>query len=100
MRGDLDDGDFEAVTEQAARRFQPEQAAADDHGAVAVLGVGADGGAVIQGAEDEDALLLRALHRRHERPRAGGQDQEVVRLGDLAAAADHDLACRGRWLRP
>ena len=29
--------------------------------------------------------------RRHERPRAGGQDEDVVRLLDLAAAADDDL---------
>ena len=32
VRRDLDDGDFEAVAEQAAGRFQAEQAAADDDG--------------------------------------------------------------------
>ena len=90
VRRHLDDGDLDAVAEQAAGRFQAEQAAAEDDGAVAVAGEGADGGAVVEGAEDEDARLSGALQRRHERPRAGGQDEVVVRLDDLAAGADDD----------
>ena len=37
MGCDLDDRNFEAMIEQAARRFQPEQTAADDDGAIAFL---------------------------------------------------------------
>src|SRR5262249_28066771 len=90
--GDFYHRDIEVMAEQAARRFEAEQTAADHDGAVALLGVGGDGGAVVQGAEDEDAALPGALDGRHERPRAGGQDEIVVRLLHAAVAADDDPA--------
>ena len=63
-----DDGDLEIVTEQATGSLQAEQPAAKDDGSLAVFGVGADGGAVVESAENEDALLLRSFQGRHERP--------------------------------
>ena len=48
------------------------------------LAVGDDLFEVLDGAVDEDALLVDARHRRHERGRAGRQHDDVV--GDLPAA--------------
>src|SRR5205823_8735496 len=39
-------------------------------------------------AEDKHTLLLRPFERRHEWPRAGGENEQVIRLGHLSARAD------------
>src|SRR5207248_2578413 len=91
MRGDLDDSDLETMTGQTAGGFQTKQPAAKDDGSLAVLGVGGDGGTVVERAKDEDALLLRPFELRNEWPRAGGKDEQVVRLGHLSARADDNV---------
>src|SRR5262249_15751249 len=90
VRRDFDDCDLNPVAEQAAGGLQAEQAATDDGCALALLGVGADLVAVLQGAKDENAALPDALDGRHQGPRDGCQAQDVVGFFDLAAAADHD----------
>src|SRR5262249_34573185 len=91
MRCNLDNGNLEPVAEQAARRFQAEQAAAEDDGSAAFLSVGGDGVAIVQRPKDKAPFLIRAFKRRHEWPRTRGDDEPVVRLGDFATAADDDM---------
>ena len=55
VAAEMDDVDVAAVVEQAARRFQAEQAAADHGGLRALLRVGDDAVAVVERAEGEDA---------------------------------------------
>ena len=85
-----------AVVEQAARRFQAQQPAAEHGGPRHFDGVAGDFGAVVDRAEDEDAGLVaavrqrQALHRRHEGT-AAGRDQQLV-VGLLrAVGARHDF---------
>ncbi len=96
----VDDVDLEAASRQAARRFEAEQAAADHRRRLHVGGPGQHALAVLEGAEDVDAVLVRAgavrrvgrrqvLERRHERHRAGGDDQRVVGFGAAVRAVDH-----------
>ena len=58
------------------------------------LAVGDDLFEILDGAIDEDALLVDARHRRHERRRAGGQHDDVV--GDLPALARSGRPRRSR----
>src|SRR5262249_18987999 len=88
VRRNFDDGDFDAVAEQPAARLQAEQPATEDKGRVALLSIGPDSRAIIEGAEDEDTALARAFQRGDERTRAGSEDQAIVRLGDLASPAN------------
>ena len=91
--------DLEAAARQAARRFEAEQAAADHRGRLHVGGTGQHALAVLERAEHVDAVLVRSgavrrigrgqvLERRHERHRAGGDDQRVVGLGPAVGAVD------------
>ena len=90
-RGELDDVRLQAEVVGRLGRLQAEQAAADDRRLLRRLAVGDDLFQVFDGAIDEDALLVDAGHRRHERRRTGRQHDGVV--GDLPAAggAHHAL---------
>ena len=96
MPGQVNDVHLAAVVDQSARRFQAQQAAADDGGAPALLGLRNDAVAVVDGAKAEDAgldLAVRAVHaghRRNERAAAGRDQQLVVALAD-AVLGDDDL---------
>ena len=101
---EVHDGDLEAAARQAARRFEAEQAAADHRGRLRVGGAGEHALAVLEGAEDEDAVLAgRAVAGSVEAfsnggtngTRAGGDDQRVVGLGPAVGAVDH-ASPRGR----
>ena len=86
--------DLDVEVEQAAGGLQAQQAAADHRGAARPCGVVADGGAVVERAEHEDAAAVaaglgeQAFHRRDKRRAAGGDDQLVVGL-DAAVGAHH-----------
>src|SRR5260370_39262817 len=92
VRSHLDDSNFQAVAEQSARRLQTEQAAADYHCPITILGIGADARAIVDGSKNKNALLLGPLHGWNKGARAGGQHQPVVRLLDFAGAANDHLA--------
>jgi hypothetical protein len=83
-RPGLHDVHREPVLLQAVGGFQPEQAAADHHGAAPPLGVADHRGGVVQGAEAEDTqgesavVHPHAVHGWEERPAAGSDDQLVV----------------------
>jgi plasmid stabilization system protein ParE len=81
--GQVDNVDLATVIEQAARRLQPEQPAADHRDALRLFGRGDDVVTVLDGAEREDAgpqpavRGVGALHRRDERA-AARRDQQLV----------------------
>src|SRR6516165_999946 len=54
----------------------------------------ADGGAILEGAEDENAFLPDVLQRGHKGTRAGGEDQHIVGFDDLVARATDVAADR------
>ena len=103
----VDDVDLDVELQETARGLEAEQAAADHRGAAGRGGVVADGRAVVQRPEDEDAAAVlpgvgdQPFERRHEGRAAGGDHQLVVRL-DAPVVADHlapvaiDRARRGR----
>lgn len=77
-------GQSEAL--ERARRFQPQQPAADHRaGGRPRLRVLLDGEQVLDGPVDEAALGVPAGHRRHEGGGAGGEDQGVVGDGQAGA---------------
>ena len=82
LRRRFEDGYVYAVRQQTARRFESQQAAADDRRPPALPGVVRDMRAVVDGAEQECSRSAEPLHRRHERPRAGCDDDFVVWLFD------------------
>ena len=91
-RRQLDDVRLHPQLLQRVRRLEPQQAAAD-HGAGAARVVGRPGGdrlQVLDGAVDEAAGQIAPGNGRHERRRAGREDQVVVR--DLAAVDLDDPA--------
>ena len=78
VRHEVDDVDLEAAVQQAAGRFEAEQAAADHRRAAHAVHEGEHAVAVVQRAEDEDAALeasrlacsrAQPVHRRE--PAAG-----------------------------
>ena len=77
-RHDVQHGDVHAALVQAGRRFQPEQAAADDHGLGPRLRGEQHGVDVVEIAIGQHAGQIVAGHRDDERHRAGGDDQLVV----------------------
>ncbi len=90
-----------AAAHQAVGRFQPEQAAADDHRVAVARGRVDHFVGVLDVAVGDHALQFAPRQRRHERRRAGGQQQAVVFglravVGDDQALApldvDHRLA--------
>ena len=84
---------FETEVVGRLGRFQAEQAAADDGGLAGRLAVGDDLVEVVDGAVDENALLIDARQRRHERGRPGRQHDDIVRnLLPLGGAHDALLA--------
>ena len=95
---ELDDLRLEAQERQRVRGFEAEQAAADDDAVAPAAGVGLDRLEVLDGAVDEHAFEVRALHRGHERVGAGGEHELVVRV--LAGVGVDHLAGRGRSTRP
>jgi hypothetical protein len=95
MAGEVHDMDLAAVV-QAAGGFQAEQAAADHGSASALLGLGDDGAAVIDGAKAEHPRLdgaIRAVDARHRRDEgaAAGRDQQLVVALPNAVRGHHDL---------
>ena len=70
---EVHDGRRAAVLGDAARRFEPEQAAADDDRSPRAPGGERDRRAVLGAAEHVDAAQVGAGDRRHERIRAGAQ---------------------------
>ena len=86
LRRGFEDGDLDVVRQQPACRLESQQTAADDRRPPAGPGVIGDAAAVVDGAEQERARSAEALHRRHERPRSGGDDDVVVRLLDERGA--------------
>ena len=91
---EVDDGDVAAVGEQAAGGLEPEQAAADDDRLLARSGGGEHAVGVVDGAETVDARgerlvrLVQPGNGRHERPRAGGDQQRVVVFLDAVMRGD------------
>ena len=89
----------ETEVQQAARRFQPEQPAADDRRAAGASGALADLLAVVECSEDEGARSQPAVigaqpgDGRDERPAAGGEHEHVE--GDAQVAAGRH-ATRGQ----
>src|SRR5438132_6303319 len=87
------------MPQEAARGLEPKQSTADDHRILAARRIGGDLVAVLEGAEDEEPLLRRAVlpsHPPHGRPharRAGGEDELVVALGRPVHAV-HDPRAR------
>jgi hypothetical protein len=76
---EVDDGDVGAVDLEAARGLESEQAAADDDGARGRPGAGDERARVVECAEDEHAVLVEAVNRRHPRGAARREEQRVVR---------------------
>ena len=77
-RGELDDVGLEAEVADRLGGLQAEQAAADHRRPRRRAGVGEDPLQVLDRAVDEHPLLVDAGDRRHERGRAGRQDDGVV----------------------
>ncbi len=78
VRGHLDDVDGGAMIHETFGRFESEEAAADDGGDFGGFGPVGDGGAIVDGAEDEYALEVGSGDGRHEGAGAGGDDEFVV----------------------
>lgn len=70
------------MCQEAARRFKPQEATADDRRAPAALGVVGDTVAVVDRTKQEGAGPTEAVHGRHEGPGTGGDDDVVVRRLD------------------
>ena len=77
--------------------LEPEQAAADHHGAAHALGPPAEAEQIVEGAVDEHAVVVRTIDGWDERRRFGGEDQAVVgglpalaRPNELPFAVDRD----------
>ena len=81
----LDHDHIEAQPAQGIGRLEPEQAAADHHGAAHALGSPAQTEQIVEGAVDEHAIVVRTLDGWDERRRPGGEDQAAV--GGLPAVA-------------
>ncbi len=77
-RHDVQHGHVHVLHCQARRRFEPEQAAADDHRLCPRLCGEQHGVDVVEVAIGEDAGQIVAGHRNDERHRAGGDDELVV----------------------
>ena len=94
VRVQVGDVDFQPLTHQAAGGFQPQQAAPDDHGLACPGGIAGHHLAVLQGAEDENAvdepavLVVQVGHGRNVGPASGGNHQLVVGLGDAPRRVD------------
>ena len=84
----MDDGDVAALHLQSARGFEAEKAAADDDGLDAGLRPVEQRARVVERAEREDAVLVDAFNRRHQRRASGGQEQRVE--GGRGAVLRHD----------
>ena len=80
----LEHDHVEAQPAQGVRRFEAEQAPADDDGAARALRPTAQAEKVVEGAIDEHAVVVRTLDGGYERRRPGRQNQAVVT--DLGAA--------------
>ena len=76
---EVNDRHVAAAHLQAARRFQPQQPAADHHGLQALARLGQQRLGIVQRAENVNVLLVDAWNRRNERAAPGGEDQLVVR---------------------
>jgi hypothetical protein len=83
--GELDHGGLGAERGEGAGGLQAQEPAADDRAAdgaaqrgLALGHPGAQGVEVVDRPVDEAAAQVGALHRRHGRVRAGGQDERVV----------------------
>ena len=83
----MHDGHVHAAAPQPMRRLQPEQAAADHHRTAARRQHRVDVGNI---AEGDHAGQVGTRYRRHERHRAGRQQQHVV--GTLGAMRAHHAA--------
>ncbi|OWK18594.1 hypothetical protein AJ88_07100 [Mesorhizobium amorphae CCBAU 01583] len=70
-------GDVHALRVETGRGFEPEQAAANDHGLGPRLGGKHHRADVVQVAIGQHAGQIVARHRDDERHRAGGDDQLV-----------------------
>jgi hypothetical protein len=94
---DVDHADLHAALHQAVGRFQPQQAAADDHGAL-VFFAGLDHGVGVGDvAVGDHALQVLARNRQDEGVGAGAQQQAVVfGAGGLAGGVS---ACTMRRTR-
>ena len=79
---------------EAARGFEPKQATADDRSPARAGRILTDRSAIIERAEHEDAVAIRArigdeaVERRHKRRAAGRNHQMVVGLGPAIRADD------------
>ncbi len=82
----MNHADITALQLQAARRFQPQQAAADHYGLHTRARTLEHAPRVVQIAEGEDVLLIYARDGRDE-GRAAGGDQQLVVLDDTAVIA-------------
>ena len=87
-RGELDHARLQAELLERSRRLEPQQAAADHHALLRALRVRFDREHVVQRAIDEAAPRITVRDRRHERARAGGQHQHVIRQPE-ARAREH-----------
>ena len=78
---------LQAEQAQGVGRLEAEQTPADDHAGPdpRLLGVGPDGGEVVEGPVDERAGAVGARHRWHERRRASGEHEVVVALHPAGA---------------
>ena len=80
---------FQAEIVRGLCRFQTQEAAADHRRFFHLLAIVNDPFQILDRAIDENALLVDARHRRHERHRARRQDDHVIRnLSSLSGAHD------------
>jgi hypothetical protein len=84
------DGHVAPLHLQSPRGLEPEQAAADHDRLLALARALEQAARVVERAEDEHAVLVEPLDRRHEGAAAGGEQQHVVRR-DAAVVAGHVL---------
>ena len=77
-RSEFDDMGLQSQCFERARRFQPQQAAADDDAGFALLGRRTDRLEILDGAVNEAFVVLGAVDGRHPGVGAGGEDQGVV----------------------
>ncbi len=76
-RRKLNDVSFQPQLLQRIGGFQPQQATADDHTALAFTGTGGDRIQIVQRAVHKAAFALMSRHRRHKRARTGRQHQFI-----------------------
>ena len=85
---------------QSARRFQPQQTAADDSSAARPVGILGDLAAIVQRPKDKHAGLVcpsgmrHAFNRRNVGAAAGGDDQLVIRLDGAVRRRSTHFALR------